>query len=133
MYSNQRRNKNRNYQIKKRGIKDDYIDRQISVIHEAIVDKLIANPELVAQVQSRLDHKREEGTIRYGAYITWTSILELYDDKEAFRRGILEDSHQMRRLRRTTPFVGILNEDERRAALDAEAIGTIDKPDVLFL
>ncbi len=123
----------RGYQIKKRGVKDDYIDKQITVIHQAIAKKLLCQPKLVTEVQSRLDNKREEGTLGYGAYITWTSILELYNDKQAFLDGMLAQSSQMKRLRRSTPFVGILTEEERRTALEAEAISTIDNTDVLFL
>ncbi|NMP31345.1 hypothetical protein HII17_07205 [Thalassotalea sp. M1531] len=132
MRSNHRKS-NRNYQIKKRGVKDDYIDKQITAIHQAIVEKLIVQPELIVQVQQRLDDKREQGSIGYGAYITWTSILELYDDQEAFRQGILEDTQQMKRLRRTTPFVGVLTEQERKEALESGAIATIKNTDVLFL
>jgi len=98
MRANHRKN-NRRYQIKKRGVKDDYIDKQIWVIHQAIVNKLIAQPELIQKVQQRLNEKQEQGSIGYGAYITWTSILELYDDKSAFKSAILEDSQQMKSIR----------------------------------
>lgn len=133
MRSSNHRRKNRAYQIKKRGVKDDYIDKQITAIHKAIVEKLLAQPTLISQIQSRLDEKREQGSITYSAYITWTSILELYEDEQAFSNGILEDSQQMKRLRRATPFVGILTEEERQKALEAEAIAVIDNTDVLFL
>lgn len=133
MRSTSNKKNRRGYQIKKRGVKDDYIDKQITVIHQAIADKLLREPELIKEVQARLDKKREEGTLGYGAYITWTSILELYDDRSAFLEGMLEQSSQMKRLRRSTPFVGILTEKERRLALEADAISTIDNTDVLFL
>ena len=132
MSFNKRQKKHRPYQIKKRGIKDDFIDKQITVIHQAIVEKLLANPNLVEKVQRRLDEKREQGTITYSAYITWTSILELYDDPKVFKAGVLEDSQRMRTLRRTTPFVGILTEQERQKALEEHAIGKINHIDVLF-
>jgi hypothetical protein len=42
-----------------------------------------------------------------------------------------EYTHQMRKLRRKTPFIGILTEDERRTSLDAHALGEL--PDLTTL
>ena len=130
----QRRNKNnRPYKVSKRSIKDDYIDRQISVIHLAIAKKLIAQPELLPQVHQTLESYRENGRLSYSGYITWLSILEIFDDKEQFILSMTEETAQMKRLRRSTPFIGILTESERERALYQDAIGTINKPDALFL
>ena len=38
----------------------------------------------------------------------------------------------MRKFRRRTPFVGILEEHERQAALEADALGTLDDIATLF-
>ncbi|WP_448568177.1 hypothetical protein [Thalassotalea ganghwensis] len=130
----QRNNKkHRPYKVSKRSIKDDYIDKQITVIHFAMAKKLVNHPELLPQVHQTLTSYRENGRLSYSGYITWLSILELYDDSEQFIQGVVEESAQMKRLRRSTPFVGILTEAEREKALYEEAIGTISKPDALFL
>lgn len=121
---NQRsRLRNRAYQIKKNGIKDDYIDKQILAIHYAIVTKMLENPHLVAQVVNTLNERRDTGKIGYGAYITWVSLLELIDEPATFSAGILDYSAKMRRFRRKTPFVNILTEEERVAALNVNSIG----------
>ncbi|MFD2165001.1 hypothetical protein ACFSJY_01895 [Thalassotalea euphylliae] len=129
---NQQNKRNRNYQVKKRGIKDDYIDKQVWVIHQAMALKLLKHPELLPQIEATLDARKKAGRLSYSAYITWLSIIEMYDDKEAFLQGILEDSPRMKRFRRETPLVGILTEDERQAALEQDAIGVIPNINVLF-
>ena len=133
MRSSNHRKKNRPYQIKKRGIRDDYIDKQIWVLHQAMVNKLLAQPELIVQVKATLEQRFEQGKIGRGAFITWISLMEIADDVSAFKNGILEQTDKMRRLRRQTPLVGILTEEERQQALMADAIGEINNMDVLTL
>lgn len=135
MYNyNRSRNKRRNkpYAIKKTGIKDENIDRQIIAIHRAIAEKLLAHLELAEQVKTRLEKQRDEKKIRYSHFINWYSILELIDQPEVFMNAMTEDTPQMRRLRRKTPFVGILNEEERQRAINHNALGTIDSVEVLI-
>ncbi|WP_337878617.1 hypothetical protein [Rheinheimera sp.] len=57
------------YRVKKAGIKDENIDRQILVLHQAIAEKLLRQPELLPQVQHKLAERLEQGQISYGAYI----------------------------------------------------------------
>ncbi|QBY05931.1 hypothetical protein E2K93_16865 [Thalassotalea sp. HSM 43] len=127
-----RNKKHRPYQVKKSGIKDEYIDKQIIVLHAAMAHKLLSEPQLLEQVQQTLEQRRETGRIGYGAYITWVSILEMYHQPDVFIKEMTRDDAKMRRLRRKTPFVGILNEHERQQAINAGAIGTIDDISVLF-
>ena len=122
--SNQR---NRPYRVKKTGIKDENIDRQILVLHQAIATKLLVEPELLEQVKAKLDERRDNGQLGYGAYLHWLSVLELYQQPEQFRQGITEDSPYLRKLRRRTPFVGILTEQERQQALQHDAIGNLQQ------
>ncbi|NVK24606.1 MAG: hypothetical protein HWE10_06740 [Gammaproteobacteria bacterium] len=122
----------RTYAVKKTGIKDENIDRQIIVIHRAIAEKLIAHPILVDQVKSRLEEKRDNGSMGYGHYITWQSILELRENATTFIEAMTEDSQKMRRMRRSTPFTGILTEEERVNALKQDAFASVDSIDVLF-
>jgi len=111
------------YRVKKTGIKDENIDRQILVLHQAIANKLLANPELLPQVRHTLSQRQEQGQMSYAAFIHWWSVLELYAQPEQFMLGITQDSPYLRKLRRQTPFVGILSQQERQQALDADACG----------
>lgn len=123
MQNKRRKHSNRPYQIKKTGIKDENIDRQILALHKAMGQKLLAQPELVVPIQIALEEHKDAGHIGYGPYITWFSILNLIDNPKAFLNGLLEDTPKMRRLRRTSPLRGLLSEDERQQALLAEACG----------
>lgn len=126
------RKKKRSYSVKKNGIKDENIDRQIIAIHQAIAHKLLKNPELAEQVKERLETQRDDGKIGYSQFINWYSILELIDQQAVFIEAMIEDTPKMRRLRRKTPFVGILTEEERQAALNQNALGVIDSITVLL-
>ncbi|WP_394176795.1 hypothetical protein [Thalassotalea litorea] len=124
--------KSRLYQVKKNGIKDEYIDRQVLAIHKAIAEKILDQPELATKVRDTLEQRRVTGQIGYGAYITWDSILDIIDDAKVFRQAMLEDTPKMRRLRRKTPFVNILTEEERQQALMDNATGVLTSLDHLF-
>ena len=137
MYKRQQNKRNRPYRVKKTGIKDENIDRQILVLHRAIGFKMLAYHErgdnsLTELVQATLDSRRDEGRIGYGEYLTWSSVLELLDNKDDFLAGLLEDDGRMRKLRRRTPFVGVLTEEERQTALDKDAIGELTDLGTLF-
>lgn len=117
-------------------MKDENIDRQILVIHMAIANKLLVNnagdKQLVEKVLCSLEERREEGRMGYGEYLTWLSAMEIIDQKQDFLNAICEDTPRMRKFRRRTPFVGILTEEERQAALDADSLGTLDDLSSLF-
>ncbi len=121
----QKTNRRRGYQVKKTSMKDIHIDRQILALHKAMVDKLLKHPELVDKVRQTLIQRQQSGRLRHSEYITWESLLMVMDTPELFKNGVLEDSEKMRKYRRRTPFVGILTEAERQAALDADAIGEL--------
>ncbi|WP_232361123.1 hypothetical protein [Paraneptunicella aestuarii] len=121
--SSRDKRQNRNYQVKKSGIKDELIDRQILAIHIAMVEKLLAHPELHQQVFETLEERLETGKLRYGGYMTWYSLMDNIDNEKLFRQGVLEDSPRMKKLRRSTPLVGILTEEERQQALMKAACG----------
>jgi hypothetical protein len=126
MWTPKSNKRNRPYRVKKTGIKDENIDRQILVLHQAIANKLLTEPALLEQVKAKLEERRDYGQLGYGAYMHWVSVLELYQQPEQFRQGITEDSPYLRKLRRRTPFVGILTEQERQQALLQNAIAELD-------
>ncbi|MFP8965089.1 hypothetical protein ACKC9G_00720 [Pokkaliibacter sp. CJK22405] len=107
---------------------DSGVDQQILRLHEAMVEKVLAEPALVAKVRKKLDERYFAGQLRHGAYLYWFGLLDNIDNAEQFREGVLTDNNHMRRLRRRSPFVGILSEEEREAILTRfnEAPGQID-------
>ena len=137
MYKRQQNKRQRPYRVKKTGIKDENIDRQILVLHKAMGLKILASCQrgdfsLVEQVTKTLAQRRDEGRMGYGEYLTWTSLLELVERPDDFMAGLILDDSRMRKYRRRTPFVGILTEEERQAALEAEAAGCLTDISVLF-
>ncbi len=106
MWTPKSNKRDRPYRVKKTGMQDENIDRQILVLHQAIAAKLLAEPALLEQVKAKLDERRDNGQLGYGAYLHWLSVLELYSKAEQFYEGITEDSPYLRKLRRRTPFVG---------------------------
>ncbi len=126
MSRNQTKRK-RPYQVSKNTIRDDFIDKQVLAIHKAMAKKVLAQPALIDVVKSTLEKKREEGRMSYSAYLTWFSLLDIaLDDPKAFYDGVTDYDKRMRRLRRTTPFINILTEEERQQAITLDAIGTLD-------
>ena len=125
MYSGRPR-RPRRQENKRTGLKNENIDRQILVLHRAMAEKIIQFPELVEKVEQKIQQRYEEGKLHYGGYLTWLSIIEHHNEPEIFLQSILEDSVRMRKLRRRTPFVGILTEEERQSVLMKFACGTTD-------
>ncbi|MFQ3197026.1 MAG: hypothetical protein ACI8R9_000426 [Paraglaciecola sp.] len=98
------------------------IDRQILVLHQAMAEKVLACPHLQTQVIAIIEQRYANGQLRHGGYLLWSCLLENIDDKQAFLAGVLADTPQMQKLRRRTPFIGILTENERQAALNEQGI-----------
>lgn len=94
------------------------IDKQILCLHHAMAEKLIANHQYIPQILDTIETRYESGKMRHGAYLFWSSLLEHIDQPELFMQNLLEDSPQLRKYRRQTPFVGLLTEQERQSALD---------------
>lgn len=92
-------------------------DKQILLWHQAMADKLLAEPWRVAEVRQRLEQRYQAGLLRHGGYIHWHSILDCIDDAELFRAALLDTGRRMNQLRRRTVLVGILTEQERTALL----------------
>jgi hypothetical protein len=116
----------RNKSARTGNMKQSFIDQQIVILHKAMAEKLYAQPALIEQVKVTLQQRFENGTLRYGAFLTWQCILEQISNRDAFLSAVLEDSELMRKYRRKTPFVGILTEQERQQALDVNSIGPVE-------
>lgn len=107
----------------KSALKTNNADRQITALHRAMGEKLLKYPDMSEEVRKTLQMRYDNKLISYGAYVTWLSLLDLLNDKEAFMAGLLEDSPQMRSLRRATALVGLLSEEERQAVLNKHNCG----------
>ena len=94
------------------------IDRQILALHHAMAVKLLKHPELVPAIIDTIEQRYALGQMHHGTYLTWSCIMENINDHETFINDLLEDSAAMRKLRRQSPLVGVLNEDERQAILN---------------
>ena len=111
------------YALRKSGLKEKFVDRQILAIHKAMVEKLIAVPELRSHVVDTIEDRYKQGRLRHGAYLTWICLMDNIEDHQTFREGVLADTPRMNKLRRQTPFVGVLTEEERQQAVDDDACG----------
>ncbi|MDP2713757.1 hypothetical protein [Rheinheimera sp.] len=92
-------------------------DAQILRLHSAMADKLLAEPERLAQVLNTLEQRYQTGLLRHSGYIHWFSILDCINQPELFKSALLDNGERMNKLRRRTVLVGILTEDERQAIL----------------
>ncbi|MER2492951.1 hypothetical protein [Catenovulum sediminis] len=121
-----RQHKKRNYRVKKTSLADENIDRQIQAIHFAIAKKLLAHPKWVEFARDNIERKQKLGQLTYGAYLHWISTLDNIANEKLFVLGLTEYSAKLRKWRRQTPFTGILTEDERVKALEANSLGALD-------
>lgn len=92
-------------------------DQQILLWHQAMADKLLAEPWRVAEVRQRLEQRYQAGLLKHSGYIHWHSILDCIDEPELFRAALLDTGRRMNKLRRRTVLVGILTEQERAALI----------------
>ncbi len=93
------------------------IDRQILALHEAMVEKVMADPCLFAVLQNNLKRYQQMGMLSYGSALLWESILAAYPNPTAFREMVLSTESRMAQLRRRTIFSGLLTEKEREQVL----------------
>ncbi|MFT5547144.1 MAG: 3-mercaptopyruvate sulfurtransferase SseA [Rheinheimera aquimaris] len=107
------------YKRRRNSTANSAADNQIWLIHQAIAEKLLAEPWRIADVRQTLEQRYQAGQIRHSGYIHWHSILDCIDDPALFRRELLDSGERMTKLRRRTVLVGILTEAERSAALQA--------------
>lgn len=108
---------------RKPSLRHENIDRQIWLLHQAMAEKLIAQPHLRRQVIDKIEQRYQMGKLRHGPYLTWSSLMENIDDEALFKRTLLDDTPYMRKLRRKTPLVGVLTEQERQDVLMQFACG----------
>ena len=80
--------------------------------------KLIAQPQLRQQVIDTIESRYQNGLLRHGGYLVWICLMECIEESpDDFIQGVIADTPQMRKLRRKTPFINVLTEQERQHAL----------------
>lgn len=100
------------------------IDARSVALHRAIAAKLRAAPELLAIAHDNL--RRWSATAgRSQPYLAaWEQLLALPLDDLLHRLD--QDTEQMRAMRQTSPFAGVLTPKERWAVYDTFATGAPD-------
>lgn len=106
------------------------LDRQIWLIHQQMVEKLLANPALLPPLQQQLEQTQQQGLLRHSEYLFWHCAFALYPDGPAFRAAILSIEPGPTKYRRRTRLQGLLSETERAALLQTLA-ATGTEPAVL--
>jgi hypothetical protein len=96
-------------------------DWQIQALHQAMADKLLAEPERLADIKLKLEQRYQAGQLRHSGYIHWHSVLDTIDEPQLFRQELLSNDARMRKLRRRTILVGVLTEAERQQVLSTLA------------
>lgn len=93
------------------------VNQRIRKLHEAIADKVLANPDLLDGIEAKLEQRYESKMMRYGSYMLWRSILETVNQPDVFKALLLAEDERTANLRRETIFTGVLTEEERTSAL----------------
>ena len=98
-------------------------DRFAWLIHRAVLDEFLTSPDAVRdRARARLAEQRERdsGGHESALWATWGSLLDGPIDELA---AVLIGSDEVAKLlRSTTPFVGIIGDDRRAAALKASKV-----------
>lgn len=97
--------------------KERQLDIQIWLLHQAMVEKLLAQPEQAARIQQQLDERYQQKLLHHGEYLFWSTALMQLDQPELFRQSLLGDDAQSRKYRRRTALSALLTETERQAIL----------------
>ncbi len=98
------------------------IDERSLALHEVVARKLMASPVLLNTARENLRRWRQ-GDGRFApAFAEWDRILAgAVDDVAAL---LVERSARATRLRQSSPFAGILTEEERRAVYESYSTRT---------
>ena len=118
-----RRRNSRRTALDYRDRKDHLIDAQLVAIHRQIASKLQTQRELLERAESVLAARANSGRLSKGNYLAWTGLLDMLKTAQDVHAILLEDSVEMRKLRRVSPLSTLLTEQEREQALAHGAAG----------
>jgi hypothetical protein len=90
------------------------LDERSLALHRLIAEKVRADPALLDKARENL--RRWQGTTGGPSLAEWRQILSGPVDQVA--QFLVERSQKATRLRQSSPFPGILTEDERRPSMN---------------
>lgn len=96
------------------------IDANLLAVHQRIAKKLIAQPDLVDIAAQKLEDRFQSGLCYRSVYLNWQGLIEMRSDMHELVEQMCEESEMMNKLRRQSPFVGILDEQEREAFFEQQ-------------
>jgi hypothetical protein len=96
------------------------LEERSLALHREIAERIRRNPELLAKVRERLGKDISSGQFSASlvdAMQEWLNLLKTVSLEELLAL-LVDDSENARRLRQSTPFAGILTQEERRRILE---------------
>lgn len=100
----------------------DRLERRSIAFHTAVAAKLRERPELLGIALDNLARWSKLGSRSQPYFDAWRAILE--KPFEAMLAIIAEDTPEMRELRQSSPFAGVLEPKERWQIYDTFELGT---------
>lgn len=95
------------------------LDQQIWQLHQAMVEKILQQPDHASRLLQQLESRYQQGQLRHAPYLFWSSCLLQIDQPDLFRQAVLSNQPQATKYRRRTALTGVLTEHERQAVLFA--------------
>ena len=97
-------------------VSHERIDRRSIAMHQAIADKLRANPALLEIARENIARWAPAAGRSRHYLDAWLEVLEM--PPEEMLRLMVEDTEEMRAMRQNNPFAGVLDARERWAIYD---------------
>ena len=95
----------------------NFVDRFSLLLHQAVAEKMLTNEDGVLKIaRENLDRWLDSPSFAKRArraLLEWKEILD-ESEPEQIRRIITADTDEGQRLRSSSPFAGVLTEEERR-------------------
>ncbi len=95
------------------------LDQQIWLLHQAMVEKMLQQPDHANRLLQQLESRYQQGQLRHAPYLFWSSCLLQIDQPDLFRQAVLSNQPQAIKYRRRTALTGVLTEHERQTVLFA--------------
>jgi hypothetical protein len=103
--------------IKLLSVDHSFLDRRSLAFHMAIAERLRTDPRLLGKVCDRLRALMQDSSVSISvrdAYREWLLFIERHSFDEVLAL-MVDPSEEGKRLRKATPFSGILSQEERAA------------------
>ena len=96
------------------------LEERSLALHREIAQRIRRNPDLLTKVRERLSRDMRSGRFSISLTDAMQECLDLIKSSslEQVLEFLVDDSENARRLRRSTPFAGILTQEERRRILE---------------